>query len=45
MTIVRHPPLRLQRARARTRRRRGGLILLLAAVALIAAPMVLQVTR
>ena len=45
MMIVSHRPLRVQRAKAAVRRKAGGLILLLATVALIAAPMVLQVTR
>lgn len=45
MRIVSHPPLRLQRARTEARWRIGGLILLLGVVALVAVPMVLQVTR
>lgn len=45
MIVARHRPLRLQRAKTAARRKVGGLILLLASVALIAAPMLLQVTR
>lgn len=45
MRIVSHPPLRLQRARRKARGRDAGLILLLAILALIATPMLLQVTR